>query len=103
METVMGEKKKLEEIFNVSEVLTKEQELLFRKFLMQKEQHTENNIIEAKNSRGPSKKLLILEAPRVNSLTSCPSTKRKRSRFLENVELNSCGSKSKFLVSGKII
>ena len=88
-----AENKRLNNICTVTgNYLNKEQEVLFTNFVKCKEGKI-GNIIEAKNIRGPSKKLLILEASRKDSKSSSKSTIRKRSKFLEIVETATCGGK----------
>ena len=72
---------------NPDEPLTKEQEQLFRNIVDHKERSTENNIIEAKNQRGPSRKLLLIRMPRLPSDICASSTARRRSKSFENFEL----------------
>ena len=71
--------------------LSKEQEILFRELVEHKSQTSNNDIIEAKNQRGPSKKLLILRFPRIPSDKCATSTLRARSAIHESFEsMNVC-------------
>ena len=50
---------------NSTAKLTRDQELLFREMLEFKQKNSEDDVIEAHNIRGPSKKLLILQVSNI--------------------------------------
>ena len=67
--------------------LSKQQEQLFRNLVDHKEQTVERNIIEAKKSRGPRKKLLLKGMPRLESDICAASSTHKRSKSHEEFEV----------------
>ena len=65
--------------------LNKEQERLFRRMIKHKQKHSSNNLIEAKNIRGPSKLLTTIVKPRTSSNNCSKSTMRARTKEIENL------------------
>ena len=68
----------LHQDLRVGQKISKKQEQLFTEMVKHKELDSMDNLIEAKNKRGPPKKLLIVHDSRVPSNEACKSTIRAR-------------------------